>query len=58
MARVTRLGECLPIGRLFTSGNFLKIAEVAQFFGQLFYGKNYVFISTINGFGHILGDFF
>jgi hypothetical protein len=28
--RVTRLGEFLPIGWLFTLGGFLKITEVAQ----------------------------
>jgi hypothetical protein len=34
--RVARLGKFSPIGRLFTSGSFLKIAEIAQIIGLLF----------------------
>jgi hypothetical protein len=33
--RVTRLGEFLPIGRLFTLSSFLLTTEGAQTFGQL-----------------------
>jgi hypothetical protein len=42
-ARVTRLGEFSPIGRLFASGIFLKITEVVQIFGLLF--PRYTFCS-------------
>jgi hypothetical protein len=35
-ARVTRLGEFSPNGRLFTLGNGLKITEVVQISGLLF----------------------
>jgi hypothetical protein len=35
-SRVTRLGKCLPFGRLFSGGSGLKITEVAQIFGLLF----------------------
>jgi hypothetical protein len=31
------LGEFWPIGRLFTLGSFLKIAELAHMCGQLFF---------------------
>jgi hypothetical protein len=34
--RVTRLGEFLPVVRLFSLGSFFKITEVAQIFGLLF----------------------
>jgi hypothetical protein len=34
--RVTRLGELLPIGRLFTFGSFYNINEVAQSFVLLY----------------------
>jgi hypothetical protein len=34
--RATRLGEFSPIGRLFTLGSFLKIAQVAHILGLLF----------------------
>jgi hypothetical protein len=36
MTRVTRLGNFLPIGGLFSLGIVLKLTEVAQFFGYLF----------------------
>jgi hypothetical protein len=36
MARVTRLGEFSPNGRLFTLGSGLKITEVGQISGLLF----------------------
>jgi hypothetical protein len=35
-ARVTRLGDFSPIGRLFTLGLFTKITKVAQMFGLIF----------------------
>jgi hypothetical protein len=35
--RMTRLGEFLPKGRLFTLGIFIKITEVAQNCGLLFF---------------------
>jgi hypothetical protein len=37
LARVTRLGEFSPNGRLFTMGSFLKIAEVAHIFRGYFF---------------------
>jgi hypothetical protein len=46
---VTRLGEFSPIGRLFTVGCVLKIAEVAQIFGlcTLLHGASYALILEI-----------
>jgi hypothetical protein len=35
--RVTRLGEFSPIVQLFTLGIFLKIEEVAQIYGLIFF---------------------
>jgi hypothetical protein len=35
-SRVTRLGEFIPIGRLFSFGSFLKITEGAHFFGYFY----------------------
>jgi hypothetical protein len=37
--RVTRLGECLPFGRLFTLASCLKIIELAQSRGLLIHRK-------------------
>jgi hypothetical protein len=37
MARVIRLGEFSPIGRLFSMGSTLKITEVAQIFDHLLF---------------------
>jgi hypothetical protein len=36
ISRVTRLGEFLPYGRLFSLGSFLKMIKVAQIIGLLF----------------------
>jgi hypothetical protein len=62
-ARVTRFGEISPIGRLFTFSSFLKLTEVAQIFGLLFfhdtrYVCTYILILPINGLGFVLGDSF
>jgi hypothetical protein len=60
ISRVTRVGEFLPIGRLFTLGSGLKITE-EYIFGLLFPRyllHTYVFILSKNGFGSVLGDFF
>jgi hypothetical protein len=52
--RVTRLGEFSPIGWLFTFGTFVKITEVAQIIGLLFFHtKSYVLIFTKNELRHI-----
>jgi hypothetical protein len=48
------LDEFLPIGRLFTLGNFLKITKVANIFGLPFS----TLIWAKNGLGYALGDFF
>jgi hypothetical protein len=57
--RVTRLCEFSPVGRVFTLGSFLKITEVAQILGQLFYTwQNVCSNFDKNVLGHIFGDFF
>jgi hypothetical protein len=44
---------------LFTSGLFLKITEVAQILKLLFARvKSYALISTKDGLGYVLGDFY
>jgi hypothetical protein len=58
-ARVTRLGKVSPNGRLFTSGRFSYITDVAQdFWTTLSLFIDFVLILTKNGLGYILGDFF
>jgi hypothetical protein len=53
--RVTRLGDFLPFGPLFTLSWFLKIT--ADFWANLYYSKIYALILAKNGLGNILGDF-
>jgi hypothetical protein len=52
--RVTRFSA---VGRLLTSGCFVKVTKVLQNFDHFFNDKNYVLILTINGLGYILGDY-
>jgi hypothetical protein len=49
------LGKVSPIGCLFTLGSIFFITVVAQIF---FPGKGDALISTKNGLGNALGDFF
>jgi hypothetical protein len=51
--RVTGLVEFSPIGQLFSSGSFCKVAEIAQTYGLLFSCAN-----LEKKLGYILGDFF
>jgi hypothetical protein len=53
---VTRLGEFLPIGLLFTLGSFLKITEVVLIFG-LFFGRRKLGIYFDQKMDNIFGDF-
>jgi hypothetical protein len=56
---VTRLGEFLPIGRLFSLSSFFLITEVAEILGLFSDGKNYVGTTFArNMLSYILGDFF
>jgi hypothetical protein len=49
----------LPIGRLFTLGSFFENRRSCpNFWATFFIGNSHVFITTINGFGYISGDFF
>jgi hypothetical protein len=56
--RVTRLVEFSPIGRLFSLGRFLKIAEVALILGHFFPRETSYVCFDKNGLGYTLGDFF
>jgi hypothetical protein len=58
--RVTKLGEILPIGRLFTFGQFFEnyIPKKPELMGYFFQGINYVLILTQNGLCFIFGIFF
>jgi hypothetical protein len=60
LARVTRLGEFSPIGRVFSLGSFLfYFTERAQtFWATISHGNSNVLISTKHTLGYILGDFF
>jgi hypothetical protein len=54
-ARVTRLGEFSPNGRLFALGSYLKMKKVAHILGDsLFHGEGYAIILTKN----VLGFYF
>jgi E3 ubiquitin-protein ligase DOA10 len=55
---VTRLGEYLPIERLFPLDSFLIITAMVQIFGYFFHVSGYVFILAKSRLGYILSDFF
>jgi hypothetical protein len=55
---MTRLGDFLSLGPLFSSGIFMKnTISILKFGSPFFHGKSYVLIWKKIGFGHILGDF-
>jgi hypothetical protein len=52
-SKVTRLGEFLLIGRLFSFGNFLKIMELStKIWATLFHSSGFKLIMTKNGLGY------
>jgi hypothetical protein len=56
--RVTRLGEYLPVGWLFTLEEFFLNSGSKPNFGCFYYKKvTFMYISITMGLGHILGDF-
>jgi hypothetical protein len=56
---VTRLGEFLPIGRLFNlDSSFEKFRSSLNFWDNFVHGASYAMILTKNALGYILGDFF
>jgi hypothetical protein len=54
--RVTRLGDFLPVGLLFTLSTFL-LLNYPKFWATFFHGNIYALSLTKNDLGHILGDF-
>jgi hypothetical protein len=56
--RVTRLGEILPIWRLFSLGSFFNYKSSANSLATVFHETSYVIVLTKDVFGYSLGDFF
>jgi hypothetical protein len=55
---VTRMGEFLPVGQLFSLGQNIKNYISSPNFLLLFYrGKSYAFVFGENGLGYILGNY-